>query len=311
MHIFEAFLNRSNVVILDGALATEIERQGEDLRHKLWSAKLLIENPSLIKAVHKEYLISGADVITTCSYQATFQGFQELSIGKEEAKKLLLDSSKIAIEARHELIAENKLRDPFPLIASSIGPYGAYLANGSEYRGDYGKTVDELISFHRERLECLMKSNVDLFACETIPCSEEAKAFIKLLSEYPDSNAWITFTCKDESHISSGELFERCVSLANASQQVIAVGVNCSNPAFVDSLIKIAKRVTDKLIVVYPNKGETWDSMNHRWMPGTESVNLVDAAVLWHKSGARLIGGCCRTSPADIAALCAKLKHLQ
>jgi homocysteine S-methyltransferase len=301
--LFEPFIKKCGLVILDGAMATELEQRGADLNHPLWSAKLLIENPSFIKQVHLDYLQAGADIITTSSYQASFRGFEKQGYSKEKAVELLLLSTSIAIEAREEALKLNYISDPVPLVAASIGPYGAFLADGSEYRGNYNLSVEELMTFHRERIHTLAGSGADLLACETIPCPEEAIALINVLSEFPSLNAWISFSCKNDSEVCDGTSFAVCVALTNQSEQVIAVGVNCTAPQYVESLVNIAASSTEKHILAYPNKGEVWDPGQKCWLPVAGSINFDQAAFNWYQAGATLIGGCCRSTPVDIKKL--------
>ncbi|HEY4967623.1 MAG TPA: homocysteine S-methyltransferase [Puia sp.] len=301
--LFEAFLAKNGVVILDGAMATELEKRGANLKHDLWSAKLLIENPDLIKQVHLDYLKAGADIITTASYQASFAGFNRKGYNPEKSRELLLLASELAIRAREEAMRMKWVKGPRPLIAASVGPYGASLADGSEYRGNYGLTVEELMTFHRERMRILLQSDVDLLACETIPCPEEAMALIGLLKEFPGAKAWLSFSCKNETSVCNGSDFARCAAMANDSEQVVAVGVNCTAPQFVSPLIQKAVPVCHKPIIVYPNKGEYWDAVSKCWIPGNEQQDFAEYARNWFESGAKIIGGCCRTSPEDIMNL--------
>ncbi len=303
VQLFEPFIKHGGVVILDGAMATELEKHGADLNHTLWSAKLLTENPSLIKRVHLDYLKAGADVITTASYQASFDGFAKQGYTKEKAIELMNLATILAIEAREEALRNDFVKSPLPLVAASVGPYGASLADGSEYRGDYGLSIEELMSFHRERMKVLAASGADLLACETIPCPEEAIALINLLKEFPGIKAWISFSCKNETSVCSGAAFAECIALTNVSEQVIAVGVNCTPPQFVESLVRIAVAVSNKPVLAYPNKGETWDAQNKCWLRETKDTDFISEAIGWLNAGAALIGGCCRTSPEDIKLL--------
>jgi homocysteine S-methyltransferase len=301
--LFEPFLMNCGVVILDGAMATELEKHGADLNHVLWSAKLLTENPSLIKRVHLDYLKAGAHIITTSSYQASFDGFYRQGYSYERSRELLMLSSALAIQAREEALQKHWVHGPTPLIAASIGPLGASLADGSEYRGNYGLSVEELILFHGERMQLLLESGVDLLACETIPCPEEAMSLINLLEKFPKAKAWISFSCKNEDAVSDGTSFSLCAALANESQQVVAVGVNCTSPEFVGSLMQKGIAASNKPIFVYPNKGESWDPVDKCWIPGTGYVDFIKSAREWLQAGASGIGGCCRTSPEDIQQL--------
>jgi homocysteine S-methyltransferase len=302
-NLFEPFLSKCGVVILDGALATELENRGADLKHALWSAKLLEENPSLIRQVHLDYLKAGADIITTASYQASYEGFAREGYSRDKSTELLLLSSSLAIQAREEAMNMNVVKGPKPLIAASIGPYGASLADGSEYRGAYGLSVDELKQFHRDRIRVLAESGADLLACETIPCPEEAEALISLLKEFPGVKAWISFSCKNEKEVCDGTDFALCAALANDSDEVVATGINCTAPHFVEALIQRGIQVCSKPIIAYPNKGDQWDAVNKCWIPGKNGTNFTTSALQWLKAGAKGIGGCCRTSPEDIKIL--------
>ena len=301
--LFDSFIEKNGVVIIDGAMATELEKNGADLNHELWSAKLLAENPGLIKQVHLDYLEAGADIITTASYQASFTGFEKQGYTKEKAIALMILATTLAIEAREEALKNNWIGQPLPLVAASVGPYGASLADGSEYRGHYGLTVEELMDFHRERMEVLLNSGADLLAFETIPCPKEAVALIKLLKEFPKAKAWLSFSCKSETELCDGSSFAEAVALANQSDQIVAVGVNCTSPRFVESLVRIAITVSNKLIIVYPNKGGKWDAENKCWLPDDKQNDFINMSIQWNHAGAKLIGGCCRTSPGDISLL--------
>ena len=296
-------MDQCGVVILDGAMATELEKRGANLNHTLWSAKLLIEDPSLIKAVHMDYLKAGADIITTSSYQASFSGFSKQGYTHERAKELMLLSTSLALQARKEILERKTNPGPKPLIAASVGPYGASLADGSEYRGDYQLSVDELMDFHRERMKLLAESGADLLACETIPCPEEAIALIRLLAEFPNARVWLSFSCKDHQSVSDGTPFAECVALAGDVDQVLAIGLNCTPPQFAESLVTIARKASNKPILVYPNKGERWDAQHKCWLPAEKDLDFASEAVRWKQAGATLIGGCCRSTPEDIAHL--------
>ena len=301
--LFKPFLEKSGIVILDGAMATELEKRGADLKHVLWSAKLLMENPDLIRQVHLDYLKAGADIITTASYQASLAGFAASGFSREKFREMLMLSSALAISARDETLSTLPVGQPKPLVAASIGPYGAALADGSEYRGNYGLSVEDLKSFHRERMDILLETGVDLLACETIPCPEEAIALIELLKEFPHAKAWISFSCKNEREVCDGSDFSHCAALANHSDQVVAVGINCTAPQFVGQLIRRGISVCRKPIIVYPNKGEHWDPVNKCWIASIGKTDFLHIAMDWVNAGVTGIGGCCRTSPEDIQFL--------
>ncbi|HSM55700.1 MAG TPA: homocysteine S-methyltransferase [Candidatus Sulfomarinibacteraceae bacterium] len=298
----QPFLERYGVLILDGGLATELEARGHDLSDSLWSARLLRDNLQAIKQVHLDYLRAGADCIISASYQATIPGYVQHGLSEAQAVSLLQRSVELAREARDsfwETVQHTgeRLR---PLVAASIGPYGAYLADGSEYSGRYGLDQAALIAFHRRRWQILVESAPDVLACETIPSAVEARALAHLLSETPDTVAWFSFSCRDEQHISDGTRLRECVEWLDAFPQVVAIGVNCTAPRFVPALIAEARRVSRKPIIAYPNSGETYDVGQKRWLGLSIPADFAQQSGRWREAGAALIGGCCRTRPDHI-----------
>lgn len=298
-------IKSKKVLILDGAFSTELERKGFNLNDSLWSAKVLIESPHAIKEVHRDYLNSGADCIITASYQATYEGFIKKGLTEKEAENLIKLSTTLAKETRDEFWENLKEKNNRikPLVAASVGPYGAFLADGSEYRGDYKIGFEDLKKFHKKRLETLIDGNPDLLACETIPCLEEAKALAELLRENRKASAWISFSAKDEEHISSGEKISQCAKVLNEYEEIVAIGLNCTPPQYVESLIKEIRKGTEKPIIVYPNSGETYDAKDKIWHGDCCSSSYAESALKWYKAGATIIGGCCRTTPKDISEI--------
>jgi homocysteine S-methyltransferase len=302
MNPVETILRQQQLMILDGAMATELERAGCNLDDPLWSAKVLLEAPALIKQVHLSYFAAGADCTITASYQATFEGFARRGLSEAQAADLMRLSVKLAVEARDEFWADpaNRTGRPRPIVAASVGPYGAYLADGSEYHGNYGLSEQALITFHRPRLAVLADTEADILACESIPCFVEARALAHLLTEFPKTYAWVSFTAKDEAHISHGERLADCVRWLNDYPQVVAVGVNCTAPRFIAALTKTARAETTKPIIVYPNSGEGYAAEENRWIGTPKTDDFGRQTKQWHARGASIIGGCCRTTPANI-----------
>jgi homocysteine S-methyltransferase len=302
MNPITSILDDYPALVIDGALATELERRGCDLKDELWSAKILLEKPEAIKQVHLDYFKAGADCVITASYQATIQGFAKRGLHEKEAISLIQKSVRLALEARDEFWADKSNREgrSKPFVAASVGPYGAFLADGSEYRGNYGLTEKELMDFHRPRMKALIEAGTDVLACETIPCLIEAQAIAKLLREFPAIAAWFSFTARDEKHISEGQVFADCVKELEDHPQIAAIGVNCTSPKYIPSLIREAKKATKKPVLVYPNSGETYDPSKNDWNGDPVLESFGDQAREWYEAGARLIGGCCRTTPEDI-----------
>ncbi|MCH5138696.1 homocysteine S-methyltransferase [Clostridiaceae bacterium UIB06] len=305
MNPIEKILKDFSVIILDGALATELEGRGCNINDSLWSAKVLAENPDIIEKVHYDYFDSGADCAITSSYQATIEGFSKRGFSQSEAIDLIQRSVQIAKKARDDFwkAEANKEKRPQPIVAASVGPYGAYLADGSEYRGDYKITEKELIDFHRPRMKALIEAGADILACETIPCLLEAKVIVKLLEEFPGVYCWISFSAKNALEISDGTLISECAKFLDNCEQVAAVGINCTPPQYIPALIEEIKRNSKKPVVVYPNSGEEYDAHDKCWHGHSSSEGYGHSAKVWYEHGASLIGGCCRTSPEDIKAI--------
>jgi homocysteine S-methyltransferase len=277
------------VLINDGGLATELEARGHDLSDRLWSARLLADAPQEIVAVHAAYFRAGAMIATTASYQASFEGFAARGTGRDEAVALLRRSVELAKAARDEAGVDG-LR-----VAASVGPYGAALADGSEYRGRYGLSVAALTQWHRPRLEILAAAGPDVLALETVPDVDEAEALVDLVRSV-GVPAWLSYTI-DGTRTRAGQSLGDAFAVAAGVPEIVAVGVNCCAPEDVLPAIRFAD--IGKPIIVYPNSGERWDA--GAWTgPRGFSAQL---AVQWVAAGARIIGGCCRVGPADIAEI--------
>jgi homocysteine S-methyltransferase len=282
------------VLISDGGLATELEARGHDLSDPLWSARLLADDPQQIVAVHAAYFRAGAAIATTASYQASFAGFAARGIARDEAIALLRRSVELATTARKAAGAENLY------VAASVGPYGAALADGSEYRGRYGLSVAALTRWHRPRLEVLADAGADVLALETVPDVDEAEALVNLVRSV-GVPAWLSYTI-DGTRTRAGQPLADAFSVAAGVDEIVAVGVNCCAPDHVLAAIAIAD--IGKPIIVYPNSGERWDGERRTWIgPSRFTGSSGQLAREWVAAGARVVGGCCRVRPADIAEL--------
>lgn len=305
---------QKQAVILDGGLATHLETQGFVLKgDPLWSARLLHTNPEAIKQAHNSFLVSGSDVVTTATYQASVEGFiQHLGVTRESATELLRSAVCLAKDAVQEHRAENKTDGACAFVAGSVGPYGAFLHDGSEYTGAYATdmSVEDFKIWHRPQVQCLSSAGADVLAFETIPSIKEAEALLQLLREFPDTEAWLSFCCKDERCISDGSLFSDAVQLALKCPQLVAVGVNCCSPELVQPLLDSAKSLQspDLNWVVYPNSGEGWDTQKGWLSPEKNTGSLSQYCETWRRQGAALIGGCCRIGPTQITEMRQTLK---
>ncbi|NBM19025.1 homocysteine S-methyltransferase [Streptomyces sp. GC420] len=288
-------------LVLDGGLSNQLASAGHDLSDELWSARLLAEQPEAITDAHLAYFEAGADVAITASYQATFEGFARRGIGRDRAAGLLALSVELAREAAGRAGAGGVTG---PLwVAASAGPYGAMLADGSEYRGRYGLSVGELERFHRPRLEVLASAAPDVFALETVPDTDEAEALLRAVRGL-GMPAWLSYSVAGD-RTRAGQPLEEAFALAADADEIVAVGINCCVPGDADRAVEIAARVTGKPVVVYPNSGETWDAGARAWK-GRAGFD-PERVRAWQRSGARLIGGCCRVGPDSIRELAARL----
>ncbi|KAM8875285.1 homocysteine S-methyltransferase isoform 1-T3 [Spinachia spinachia] len=310
------YMEDDGPLILDGGLASELEARGAELQgDPLWSSRLLHTDPQAIREAHYSFLLSGADVITTATYQASIPGFVEhLDVSPAGARELLMSGVRLARDTVDRFVSEARPSGRRrPLVAASVGPYGAVLLDGSEYTGAYAEqmSVEDLKAWHRPQLDAVAAAGADLVALETIPSIKEAAALLELLREFPDTRAWLSFSCKDGRRISDGSAFADAVRLAaSGSAQLVAVGVNCCSPALVEPLLDSAGSLLgpDLSWVVYPNSGGDWDS-EKGWVTSEEqSASILKLGPTWRKQGADLIGGCCCITPAHVAELRRRLK---
>ncbi len=298
-----ALLETQPFVVLDGAMATELEARGCNLADSLWSAKVLMENPELIRDVHLDYFRAGAQVAITASYQATPDGFAARGLDEAQSRALIGKSVELARKAREAYLAENPQAGAL-LVAGSVGPYGAYLADGSEYRGDYTRSAEVFAAFHRPRVEALLDAGADLLACETLPSFAEIQALADLLTAYPRARAWFSFTLRDSEHLSDGTPLRDVVAALAHYPQVIALGINCIALENTTAALQHLQSLTTLPLVVYPNSGEHYDAVSKTWHHHGEACEtLAGYLPQWLGAGAKLIGGCCRTTPKDIADL--------
>jgi homocysteine S-methyltransferase len=287
-----------NVHVIDGGLATELEHSGARIDGPLWSAHVLEDEPDKLVAVHRAYIQAGAECIATCSYQVSRMGYAEVGLAAARADAALLRSVELARRAAAEFPQRRVL------VAGSLGPYGAALHNGGEYHGNYDCSHDDLVRFHRERIEIFANATdaqrPDLLAFETFPSLDEARAVGEAMAPWPELKAWFSFSCRDQTHVSHGERVADCASLVASFPQTAAIGVNCVPPKWIPALIAELRSGSGMPILVYPNSGDGWDAAERCWMGVTDPEEFGAHASEWFKAGAQMVGGCCRTRPAHI-----------
>lgn len=301
----------SQLLITDGAAGTHLESMGCDLNDELWTAKVLKDSPELIKQLHRDYFQAGADFGVTVSYQATIDGYLNKGLTRAEAVDLIKASATLLLEARDEWWEaegkdENRL---YPIAAASIGPYGAFLADGSEYRGDYELSKEQLRQFHQERIEILWSQGVDLIAAETIPRLDEALVIAEIVQEL-DAKCWVSFSAQNDSQICNGQNISECIRALEQFDCVVAVGVNCTAPQFIGGLVEKIKTETNKMIIVYGNLGNSYDPNTKTWCKHNKdgATSYLDYAQQWKALGAQIIGGCCGTTPSEIKQIFSRIE---
>jgi len=285
-----------DIVVIDGGLSTQLTRHGEDITGSLWTGKALLQDPATVTRAHAAFVAAGADVIITASYQVSRQGFVAAGYTDEDADAALAAS--VAAARAAAIRSDRPIR-----VAASVGPYGAVLHDGSEYRGNYGLSHRDLVDFHRARLDVLLEAEPDLLAIETIPDVREAEALVEALSGN-DVPAWLTFSAMGEGRTCAGQSIEEAATTAAECDGVVATGINCTDPRLVAGLLERMAATVDLPLVAYPNAGGDWDPDDGEWHGGVEvdPARVFDPRALaaWRASGAVAIGGCCGTDAEAI-----------
>ena len=288
-------------VIIDGGQATVFEDIGCDLKHKLWSARLITDDPNAIIETHKRYILAGAEIIATVSYQASIRGLIASGMTYEQAIATLQKTVALAREAIDQVLDEQPGITP-PLVGASIGPFGAFLADGSEYRGKYEVSESELREFHLERIKILHESEADLLLFETFPDFTELNVIAEMLRKF-SKPAWISFSCRNGAQLNDGTPIEKAAQLFNNHPSVFAIGVNCTAPKYISELLRRIKSTSDRRVVIYPNSGEVYDPANKNWSGTGDKDVFVRMSKQWLSEGADLLGGCCRIGPDHIQSI--------
>ncbi len=309
--ILAAALSKKSVLVADGAMGTEIENLNIIENQELWSSDALIHHPEAVYKIHYDYLEAGADIITTATYQANPLFLEKVHAVLPEHKALITEAVEIAQKARTDF-NQSEAQSKSILIAGSVGPYGAYLNDGSEYRGDYVLTKAQFKRFHLPQLKLLVQSGVDLLAFETMPNFIEIQALVELLKEdFPQTSAWVSFSVNQHFDLCDGTPLEKVTSYLTNNPQISAIGVNCTDIVNISPILDRLRPLVSKPIIVYPNNGDEYDVELHQWCPKPEKPSFFDLVPQWVAKGARLIGGCCRTTPADIHEIWEETEELK
>jgi S-methylmethionine-dependent homocysteine/selenocysteine methylase len=286
---------RDPFTVIDGGLSTALELLGADISGPLWTAQTVIEDPALLERAHRSFVEAGADIIATASYQCGTKQFESIGLSAKEARDALASTTTIARRA---------VEGTSVAVAASVGPFGASLANGSEYNGRYGVEWRVVEDYHREKLAILVDSGADLIAIETIPLADEALLIAEILEELGAPPAWFSFGFADETQTYGLDAIDKAVLGIAGYADLVAIGMNCTHPRYVDSLlVSMSELVSGIPLMVYPNHGREWDAVARCWIGDSMSISAVETVKLWVDLGARLIGGCCGIGPEDIAHL--------
>lgn len=298
----EETLQKTKIMVIDGSMSTGLEQLGCCLNDSLWTARALAQQPELVKQVHLNYFRAGADCGITCSYQATIPGLMAKGYSRQEAEALIVRSVELFLEAREEWWeAEGKSAGrAYPLCLAGIGPYGAYLADGSEYRGHYGVLDQELREFHQRRMELLWNAGADVLLIETQPSLREVLIETEI-AEGLGADYWVSFSCLDGRHICEGKLIRDCAAaLSEGRPHLKMIGVNCTAPQHLVSLIRELRRSTSLPVAVYPNSGDVYDPATKTWKKQEGTVSFGEYAGQYMAAGASAVGGCCTTVDSHI-----------
>lgn len=296
-------LARNHIMVIDGSMSTALEELGANLNNSLWTAQVLVNQPELVKHVHINYFRSGADCGITCSYQATILGLTKHGYTEKEAEEIITSSVKIFLDARSQWWeTEGKISGrSYPLCLGSVGPYGAYLADGSEYTGNYNIDEKGLYDFHRRRIELLHDAGADILLFETQPSIREVLIEAGIAEEL-GVDYWVSFSCKDGEHINEGDKISECAEkLSHEYPHLRMIGVNCTKPEYIVSLINELEKVTSLPIAVYPNSGEIYDPVSKTWTHSEDALNFGAYALSYMQAGAVAVGGCCTTTEKHIS----------
>jgi len=293
---FAPWIDAGRTVVLDGGLGTELERRGHHNLGRLWSSALVESNPSALREVHRDFLAAGADVIATATYQASVPTLIECGHDRRNAARVLLDAVQLAIE-------ERDAHGGTALVAASIGPFGAHLADGSEYTGSYNLSAEDIHAFQAERWHILADSSADILACETMPSMADVRAFVRLLDETPDRWAWISLMCRDATHLADGTPLPDVFAMLNDVPNLAAIGANCVPPNLAPAILDTFRSATSLLIMVYPNASNAWDMKMGQKLDELSPDEFAQESASWKTHGARIIGGCCKTTPEHVRRL--------
>ncbi|WP_283678424.1 homocysteine S-methyltransferase [Lentilactobacillus sp. Marseille-Q4993] len=299
-----------NALVLDGAMGTLLENEGLIDSDKLWSSQTLINNPEAIYDAHTKYLEAGADIIITTTYQSNPLVFTTNGMSDEDASHYIHKAVKLAKQARNDFAARTQTLPA--VIAGSVAPYGAFLSDGSEYTGDYHLTKYQYQDFHRPLLEELDDAGIDIFALETMPRFDEIQALVELLyRDFSNKRAWVSLSTADERTICDGTPISEVVRYLDEQPNIELVGVNCTSIHRISELINEIKKYTDKPVIVYPNNGDVFDTDKGEWVASKTPADFGEFAQKWLAEGANVIGGCCRTTPADVRKIAERVYDLK
>jgi homocysteine S-methyltransferase len=283
---------KKEIKLLDGSLSYPLEKQGYNLNKKLWTGDALINDPNVIKKVHKDYLIAGVDFISTSTYQISYNVLEAMDYSLNEIKDVFKRSVNLVEQAIQETNIKREIK-----IVGSYGPYGASLSNGSEYTGKYDTSDNIIMDYHIKNMNIIKELDIDIILYETIPCLREIEILSKLVEEYK-KEVWVSFTCNKDLEFRDGSSIIKACKILSSIEVISTIGINCFSPLLAEKAIKKLKDNSNKKILIYPNSGEIYNNKDKDWY----GEKYFDRSMIkkWLALSPDIIGGCCRVGFEDI-----------
>jgi S-methylmethionine-dependent homocysteine/selenocysteine methylase len=281
-------------LVLDAAMGSDLDRRGLPTTLPLWSAVGLVERPDLVRQIHRENLLAGADIITTDTFRTTARTFRKAGLDPGRAAELDALAVRLAVEARTEA------GRPEALIAGSIAPLeDCYLPT-------FETPPEVALAEHRAQADNLASAGVDMIMVETMPTAVEAEIALRAAIE-TGRPATVGFVCAmpdrgEPVRLLSGETLNDAVARVSPLGPAV-IFVNCAAPPVISAALRELRQLTALPIGAYANVGHVDDERG--WSPdgGVTSERYAEHAAEWIALGARVVGGCCGTHPGHTAAL--------
>ncbi|MDJ0869310.1 MAG: homocysteine S-methyltransferase family protein [Myxococcota bacterium] len=273
-------------LVADGATGTELERRGAHTGLPLWSTHALLDAPELVEAIHRDYVLAGAELLTANTFRT-----QTRTLARGGAGDRAAELTALAVELARR--------------AAAAGPGPIWIAGSMPtledcYRPDLVPPDDALAREHAEHAGNLAAAGCDLVLVETMNSVREARAATRAARD-TDLPVWVSFVTDAGARLLSGEPLREALD-AITPLEPLAVGVNCLPPRCVAPALPLLA-ATGLPVGVYANLGAPNDETGFTRSDDCSPAELAEAARRWLAAGVRLIGGCCGTTPEHVRAL--------